>query len=208
MSAEPSSRAEWSSLAADMTWANLPPWLKLTAAHRWRAVDVDDLDRWSWHTWYRIALDYSRLEVYPRTVARVLCDWHGHKTLAVDPQSRDLAARVPCHPDHALRAIDTLEETGWVKVTRRPGRAARIVLLVPVDEPLTPAPRAGVTPAPRAAPPAPRAGVPRATRGTQGNRGSGASSGAPRVAKSDAVPRGRQANPWAFGGDSRARSGG
>jgi hypothetical protein len=183
-------RTNWSHVAKDLHFSTLPAWLKLTAAHRWRAIDVAKLEGWTWHTWYRIALDYSQLDIVPRSVARVLCDWHGTDATWIAPMSRDIALRVPTHPDHALRAVQILAETGWAAITSRPGQPSRVVLTVPVDEPPTPAPRAGVTPAPRAGPPAPRAGDPRATRGTQGNRGKGAISGAARVSKSDAVPRG------------------
>ncbi len=183
-----------SMVAVDLTLSSLPQWLRLIAGFRWRAIDVDELERWTWHTWARIALDHSGLPIVPRTTGRVLVDRHSKRDLNVTMSAADIGARVPCHPDHALRALAVLGDHGWLATTPRPGLASTLTLLCPVENPadvdLTPAPHAGVTPAPRAGPPAPRAGVPRATRGTLGNRGKGELLGDARHEKSDAVPRG------------------
>lgn len=184
-------------LAVDLGWCAWPEWMASTLAYRFGPLAALDgagaTRRYSWRVYYRAAVDHSELPLVPRSVLRVLIDRTTDGRDGAPPPitvpditARDIAVRTPCHPDHANRALHELAAAGWLGIVPRPGRVPVLTLLAPCD---TPAPRAGVTPAPRAAPPAPRAGVPRATRGTLETGDTETSGDAP-LSISDAVPRG------------------
>lgn len=143
-------------LAADLDWARWPEWLATDLTYRFGATaGLDTLGAkrsHSWRVYYRAAIDHSGLAIVPRNVLRVLLDrttGDGPAPTVPPMSAADIGARVPCHPDHANRALAVLETAGWAGVIRRPGQVPIVTLLVPVDAPVD-APERADTPAPRA----------------------------------------------------------
>lgn len=130
-------------LAVDLDSARWPDWVVTELAPRFADAHlfvVGAKRRSGWQVYAQAVADVSGLPIVPRNVWRVLIN-RGVRDDGVtvgDITARRIAERVPCHMDHALRALLELERDGWLHVTRKVGCAHRLTLMVPVDDPRTP----------------------------------------------------------------------
>lgn len=193
-------------LAVDLDSARWPDWVVTELAPRFADAHlfvVGAKRRSGWQVYAQAVADVSGLPIVPRNVWRVLIN-RGVRDDGVtvgDITARRIAERVPCHMDHALRALLELERDGWLHVTRKVGCAHRLTLMVPVDDPRTPVepPRHARGSPPRHAreTPAPRAGGPPRHARDTGSEDPGITSGSEDQGcqNENAVPRGA-ADPW------------
>ena len=175
-----------SMFATDLSLTRMPDWVRAATLHRTARMERPD-----WHTLARMALDVSDLPATPRTVARVLVDWHGTSATSVVVQVSDIARRIPVHRVNAQHALDVLVTAGWLSRVPQPGRASILTLLVPL-EPV--AERYNPPVAERYNPVAERYNPCSAPLHHQGHGAEGQSQGHG-DSSSDAVPRGA-ADPW------------
>ena len=132
-----------SMFGTDLTLTRLPDWVRLATLHR-----TARMERPSWHTLYRMALDVSDLLATPCHTARVLVDWHGNGATSVIAQARDIGQRTKHGRQATSEALTYLVESGWLSRVQQAGRGSILTLLVPLGVSSTATPHLSSTATP------------------------------------------------------------